>query len=135
MNHFRINRVLGCLFAAGLALGNLVPCKALTIQFDYSHDDSGFFGGANVSRRTLLDSAASVLTSRITDSLTAITPGGGNSWAAQPFDPSNPGSTLSISNLVVPANTVVVFVGSSASLGSGTLGEGGPGGYGASGSQ
>ncbi len=118
------------LLALAVVVEVLPSIPALTITFDYTYDTSGFFNSQ--ARRDLLNEAAANLTSRITDSLTAIVPSGANTWTANPFDPNDPNSILSITNLVVPANTMVVYVGAS-NLGDGTLGEGGPGGYGASG--
>lgn len=103
---------------------------ALAIQVDYSFDSSGFF--ASSSRRDLLEQAANSLASRLNDSLTAIVPGGINSWTAQFPNPAT-GATSSISNLVVPANTLIVYVGGR-ELGGSTLARGGFGGWSASGS-
>ena len=113
------------ILAGAVVMGVLPSIPALTITFDYTYDTSGFFNSQ--ARRDLLNDAAANLTSRITDSLSAIVPSGENTWTANPFDPNNPNNILSIANLVVPADTLVVYVGA-ANLGSGTLGEGGPGG-------
>ena len=104
------------------------PVRAITITFDYTYDTSGFFSGSNASRRDILDQAASAFSSRFNDSLSAITPSGGNSWSATFSNPSSPSSTVSLSNLSVAANTIVVYVGA-ADLGTNVLGQGGPGGY------
>jgi hypothetical protein len=124
----------GLAVAGALTLGGPTARANLTIQFNYDFDDTNFVSGANIGRRAILEQAASVFTTFITDSLDLINPSGGNSWVAQPFDPRNTGASLSISNLVVPANTLIVYVGAS-NLGASTLGEGGAGGYFASGSQ
>ena len=116
------------LFAGPAARANL------TIQFDYSLDTSGFFSGDNIARRALLDHAAVVFTSRITDSLDAIAPGGGNTWTAVTFNPANTGVNVEFTDLVVALNTLIVYVGASDLPGS-TLGLGGPGGFGVSGTQ
>lgn len=125
-----VNRSLCALFLLLLAPGGAF---ALTIEFDYTYDTSGFFSGANAYRRTLLDDAAQVYESHLTDSLAAITPGGSNTWSNAFLDPAT-GAQTSMSNITVPANTMIVYVGSR-DLGSGTLGEGGPGGYSGGGSQ
>ncbi|MCA9048780.1 MAG: hypothetical protein KDA89_08635 [Planctomycetaceae bacterium] len=96
----------------------------LNIQFDYSLDTSDFF--AAQSRRDVLEEVASVFEARITDDLAAITPGGSNSWTAVIDHPST-GQQTTKNNLVVPADTVIVYVGAR-DLTSG-LGLGGPGGF------
>ncbi len=57
---------------------------SISIQFDYSHD-SGFFSN-HPDRQSLLATAASVLTSRIIDSLAPIVPipSLGDTWTAAP---------------------------------------------------
>lgn len=110
------------------------PAWALTITFDYTYDTGGFFSGANVSRRDILDQAATVFTSRLTDTLTAITPSGGNSWTAVFFNPSVSSITyLTPSNLSIAANDIRIYVGA-VDLGGSVLGRGGPGSYSSSGS-
>ncbi|MDP3073006.1 MAG: hypothetical protein Q8N18_22120 [Opitutaceae bacterium] len=115
--------------AGGLTGG---PALALTITFDYSYDAAGFFSGANTGRRGVLEQAAAAFSSRLTDSLTAITPAGGNTWTASFAHPSNPGTTVSLSNLSISADTIVVYIGAT-DLGAGALGQGAPGGVSASG--
>ena len=132
MNHFSMRRLFGLALMGALALRGPVADAALTIQFDYTYDDGGFFSGANVGRRDLLAAAANVFTSRITDSLSAITPDADNTWTPSIFDPRNTSNTLTFSGPAIAADTVLVFVGAS-NLGASTLGLGGPGGYGASG--
>ena len=99
------------------------------IEFDYTYDDAGFFGA---TQRNALESAASYFEGIIGDDFDAITPSGGNSWTAYIFDPENIGSTLSIVNQSIAADTIRVYVGS-ANLG-GALGLAQPGGFTASGS-
>ena len=89
-----------------------------------------FFSGVNIGRRNILESAGNFFSSLITDNLAAITPGGGNTWSAEFFHPSASG-TVTIPNLVVPGNTLTVFVGAK-NLGA-SLGQGGPGGFSVSG--
>src|SRR5580658_1744062 len=81
---------------------------SITIDFDYSHDVNGFFN--DPTRRALLNEAGTIIGSQLDDSLSAIVPGGGNTWSATFTDPGN-GSTASIANLTVPANTLIVYVG------------------------
>lgn len=122
--------ISGLVAAAALALSQ--PASAISILFDYSYDSSGFFSGANASRQTLLNQAASEFTSRIQDHLTAITPSGSNSFGVSFFNPSST-SVVTLNNYSVADNAVIVYVGAQ-DLGSSTLGQGGPGGYSFSGS-
>lgn len=94
------------------------------IVFDYTYDTNGFFSPQ--TRRDTLESAASVIESRITDDLTAITPGGSNTWNAIFNNPSTD-VQVTLPNLTVPADTVIIYVGAR-NLSSG-LGLGGPGGF------
>ncbi|MGH7179504.1 MAG: hypothetical protein ACREJC_19160, partial [Tepidisphaeraceae bacterium] len=82
---------------------------SVSIQFDYQYDTSGFFTDA---RKQVLQAAANALTSRLTDSLAAIPapPSASDSWTAQFTNPAT-GSPGSISNLTVPADTILIFVG------------------------
>jgi hypothetical protein len=117
--------------AAGF-LGLLPSARGLDIQFDYSLDSANFFNG-HPDRMSLLDSAAAVFESHLADVLSAISPGGGNTWSATFSNPST-GNTASVDNLSIGTGVVKVYVGAR-QLGSGTLGMGGYGGWGASGNQ
>jgi hypothetical protein len=103
-----------------------------TVVFDYSLDTSGFFGAVGSPQRAALDAAASRLTSRLADSLTAITPGSGNTWTATFNNPTS-GAATNVTDLTIAANTIRIYVGGR-SLGVGTLGLGQTGGFTASGS-
>ncbi len=107
------------------------PAQALTLQFDYRFDSANFF--ADPSRQSVLNAAGTYFSSLLTDSLTAITSSGQNLFTAEFLAPSTLQSTL-IPNFSVAADTLVVFVGGNSTLGAGTLGQGGPGGYSAQGS-
>lgn len=96
----------------------------IDIVFDYTYDDNQFF--APQARRDTLEAAAAVFENRILDDLTAITPGGQDTWSAVFPNPSS-GSQVSIANLTIPADTIIVYVGAQ-NLTSG-LGLGGPGGF------
>jgi hypothetical protein len=102
---------------------------AIAIQFDYSHDTSGFFN--NVGARAELEEVGRELGGMLTTNLSAITPSGSNTWSASFYDPAS-GQTTSVPNLSIGANTIVVYVGARA-LGSSEAGFGGPGGFSASG--
>lgn len=104
---------------------------ALLIQIDYSRDTSGFF--SNPEARATLEQVAAELGNGLNANLSAITPGGGNTWTATFFDPATGGQT-SLSNLSIGANTIKVFVGARA-LGGSEAGFGGFGGFSVSGSQ
>jgi len=111
---------------------------SLTIQMDYSYDSNGFFNDPN--RRSVLQSAADTLASRISTTLTAITPnaGAGNNWTLTTFNPSDPfnhSADITITNRSIAAGTIVVYVGSKSGVGGGEAGLGGFGGYSGSGSQ
>lgn len=103
---------------------------AFSFQFDFRFDSAGFFEVAE--RREALESAAGLVANRIGDSLAAIVPGGQNAWSTAFNDPAT-GSQRSLSNLVVPLDAVIVFVGAR-DLGEETLGVGGPAGFSAQGS-
>jgi hypothetical protein len=103
---------------------------ALTFQFDYSLDHSGFF--ADPSHRQILEQAAADLASRIDSTPEAITPGGTDTWTALFNDPST-GAQARITDLTIPTGTIRVYAGGGA-LGGGEAGEGGPGGYSVTGS-
>lgn len=98
---------------------------AVSIAFDYRYDTSGFFN--DPSHRAVLEQAGHDLTSRITSSLSAISPSGSNSWTARFFNPAT-GTETQLTNLVVPSDTLIVFVGGQNISGS-EAGFGGPGGY------
>lgn len=108
---------------------SLSPASAVSILFDYTYDTHGFF---TPERRHTLDAAGTWLGSHLADSLTAIAPGGVNTWS-QTFDHPSTGTRLSLENPTVPADALVIYVGAS-NLGGQTLGIGGPGGYSARGS-
>lgn len=104
-------------------------CGQVAISFDYSLDTGGFF--TDSSRKTLLQSAANSITSRLADTLDAITPGGGNTWGAVIINPTT-GTSTTLTDTTIPANTLVIYVGGRDLPGS-VLGQGGPGGFTATG--
>jgi len=101
-----------------------------TIVIDYTYDTNTFFT-AGSAQRTALETAASRLSSRLGDTLTAIAPSGINTWNATFTNPAN-GNSASISNLQVAQNAIIVYAGGR-DLTGGTLGIGGPGGFSGSG--
>ena len=107
--------------------------RSLTIEFDYSYDSLGFFD-KNPAAEAVLQEAAQIIGTQINDSLTAITPNpaAGDTWTARFLDPST-GSERTVSNLDIPSNTILIFVGGF--NGQGSLGgQGGYGGYSVEGS-
>ena len=100
----------------------------LSIRFDYSMDSSGFFGSQE--RRNSLQFAANSIISKFSDPLTAIQPTGVNQWTAKFLNPAT-GSQDTRSNLVIPANEILIFAGARG-LNSGELGRGEKGGFSAS---
>ena len=106
------------------------PAAAFDILLDFSLDTSGFF--ADAGKRSVVDAAASFFERYILDDLLAIDSSGSNHFNASFTNPSD-GSTDTISDFDVAADTIKVFVGARALSGS-TLASAGPGGYGVSGS-
>src|ERR1700752_3723485 len=98
---------------------------AVSFQFDYSLDSSGFF--ADPVHRQALEQAGSDLTSRLASTPAAITPGGANTWTAIFQHPVTGNETVR-SGFSVPAGTLIVFAGGMDMPG-GAAGLGGPGGY------
>lgn len=108
------------------------PLSALQIQLRYELDTSGFFNRpeARAAIQAVADYYASLLSDPLLSIDTAEWPAG-NSWSAT-FEHPSTGAFTSIKNLVVPANTLVVFVGARP-LGP-VAAIGGPGGYSLAGS-
>ncbi len=103
----------------------------LNITFNYDFDTEGFFSGTDgATRRATLEQAASFYENFITDNLLAI-PTGSDTWTAFFANPAT-GNQQSIPNLTVAADTIIVYAGGR-DLPS-AIGQGGPGGYTASGS-
>ena len=128
--------VLACV-VAGLALA--LPARAkIALDFDYSLDVNNFFNPNTANgqaARAALVTAGHVYEDRMLDNLTAITPGGANSWTAlftnpgtgATTDPADPNHWSGLTNVNIPSNVLKVYVGGR-SLG-GAIGLGGPGGY------
>jgi hypothetical protein len=100
---------------------------AVTIQFDYSFDTSNFFD--TQAKKDLLQFAANSVANNLNNTLSAIAPSGVNTWSATFLDPSSTtGKVQAVNNLVVPANTLIIYVGG-ANLSGAEKGSGGPGGF------
>lgn len=118
-------------FTYHLFLGALVaasqPVSAnVDIRFDYRYDSSSFFTGANSSRQSILEAAASTFETRFQDHLTAVVSSGSNNFDVRFFQP-DADKNITLSGFSVPADQIVVFVGAH-DLG-GSLAIGGPGGF------
>jgi hypothetical protein len=105
-------------------------CPSVAIVFDYSRDTTGFF--TSPQARQTLELAGQLLGAHLSDQLAAINPAGGNAWTATFQDPVSR-LNVTVDNLNVPANTLVVFAGGH-NYGGNTVGEGGFGGWSAAGS-
>lgn len=105
--------------------------SALTIQIDYTYDTTQFFN--TPAKKSAIEAVAKFYGDLIADNLLRIDAAEfpGSSWSAQPTHPAT-GATLSIPNLVVPEDTIIVYVGAR-NLSGNTLGVGGPAGWGGSG--
>ena len=106
----------------------------LNIQFNYDFDREGFFSGTEgLIRRSTLEEAASFYENFITDNLLAIpSTSGFNTWTAIFSNPAT-GDQQEIQNPTIPENTIIVYVGGQDF--DFALGEGGPGGFNASGTR
>ncbi|MDC0574591.1 LEPR-XLL domain-containing protein [Pirellulaceae bacterium] len=106
----------------------VLAADGLSIVLDYSLDTNNFFN--DQTRKDTLQRAATVLESRIIEELDAIVPSDNNTWDAT-FTHPGTGASHEIHNLTIPLGTIIIFVGG---RNIGSLGIGGPGGYGAMGS-
>lgn len=106
---------------------------AITIKIDYTYDTSSFFN--TQAKKSAIEMVAKFYGDLIKDKLLRIDAAQfpSASWTANPLHPVT-GGTLSIANLIVPEDTIIVYVGARNLSGS-TLGVGGPGGWGGSGFQ
>ncbi len=105
-----------------------------TVVIDYSLDTNNFFDTQD--KKDLLQTVADSLASRLNDNLLAITPGPSgfgfpNTWDTI-FDHPGTGLEFSITDLTVPADTIIIYAGGR-ELTAPTVGQGGPGGFSTSG--
>lgn len=103
---------------------------AVLLQIDYTYD-TGFFKN-NADARAVIERVATELGNSLNANLSAITPGGGNSWNATFYNPST-GAEVSVANPSIAANTLRIYVGGRNIPGA-EGGFGGAGGYVLSGS-
>ena len=109
----------------------LRSASALTIKIDYTYDTNNFFN--TTERRAAIEAVAKFFGDAIQDNLLEIdnTQFNQATWSADFIHPET-GLTESISNLIVPEDTVIVYVGAR-NLGESILGRAGPGGFSAGG--
>jgi MYXO-CTERM domain-containing protein len=107
------------------------PARAnIDIQFDYSYADD-YFSGANTGLQTVLDDAAAVFETRLTDTLGAIdSTGSSNHFDILFSNPGDPTRTTPefLANQSFDTDVLRVYVGGYRAPDH-TLGYGGPGGY------
>ena len=84
---------------------------AIKIQLDYTYDTNGFFNqaGAKEALRAVADFYEPLLTDSLSRIDTAQWPAG-NTWSAV-FTHPGTGAQQDIANLVVPADTLIVYAG------------------------
>lgn len=104
--------------------------QALSFVYDYSYD-TGFFNN-NAQARATLEAAGNFFADRLVDNLLAIDSAGSNAFNISFFNPATGGATQ-LNNVDIATDTLRIIVGAR-SLGSGVLGQGGPGGFSVSGS-
>jgi hypothetical protein len=103
--------------------------QGVTIEWDFTYDNGWF--AARPEAVTALEKAGDVF-EPFMDSLSAIQPGGGNTWSAKVERPDT-GDLIYVPAPVIAADTVRVYVGAR-DMGM-SLGAGGPGGHTSSGDQ
>jgi hypothetical protein len=81
---------------------------SLSIQINYDFDTNHFFD--TQAKKDAMQSVADQVAATIDDHLAAIVPSGSNIWTASFVDPST-GEDREVDNLVVPADTLIVYVG------------------------
>ena len=84
---------------------------SLTIQINYDFDTDNFFN--TQAKKDAMQTVANQVAATINDHLAAIVPSGPNIWTATFVDPST-GADREVNNLVVPADTLIVYVGGQA---------------------
>jgi hypothetical protein len=104
---------------------------SITVAIDYRYDTNQFFD--TPQKRELMQSAADAVAAALSqDHLAAIVPQGGDTWTARFPDPVT-GTDQQVTNLVVPADTIVLYVGGGALPSHGEAAVGSTGGFDASG--
>ena len=117
-------------FVAASLLAMTQAVSAVTITFDYTFDTMNFFDLGDplgADRRTALETAGAFFESRLSDNLSAITPGGNDTWTAGFTNPGT-GFSASVSNRTLALGEILIFAGAR-DLGGSILGKAGPGGF------
>lgn len=114
-----------------LLLATASPAAAVKIQIDYTYDTGNFFN--TDEKRAAMEAVADFFGSIIADKLLRINPADfpSSSWTPQFFHPSTGASFFGTPNMIVPEDTIIIYVGG-LTLPSYISGQGGPGGYTAS---
>lgn len=106
---------------------SLTPLEArvtptISVLFDFRFDTAGFFTN-HPDRIATIRAAAADVGARFSDTLTAIPypSAPGDFWKAKFDRPGGVGQAEEVTNLLVPANTIVVFVGARDLIGEFTL--------------
>lgn len=125
----RSKTIASALTAATITAAGTLP--AIEIQLDYRFDTNGYFNVAE--RKAALEKSASIFEEILTDNLLRIDPAdfSSASWSARVRNPQT-GLTEVLPGLIVPEDTVIVFVGAR-QLGGNVRGQAGPSGWSASG--
>ncbi len=94
----------------------------INVLFDFRFDTAGFFTN-HPDRIATIRAAAADVGARFSDTLTAIPfpSAPGDAWTAKFDRPGGVGQAEQVTNLLVPANTIVVFVGARDLIGELTL--------------
>jgi Ca2+-binding RTX toxin-like protein len=80
----------------------------MTVLVDYSLDTNNFFDTQD--KKDLFQTVVDNLSGRLTDTLSAISPGGPNTWTAT-FDHPGTGAAHSITDPTIPADTIIIYAG------------------------
>lgn len=105
----------------GFFLG--LPVSAIEIDLRYDYDTSGFFNqpGAKAAMRQCADFFENILTDSLERIDARATGRVQNTWTARPKNPTT-GATLQLVDLIVPEDTVIIYLGAR-DLGGFTTGE------------
>lgn len=138
MSSFSTFRAASCLIAthlrflvvglAALLFMTVGASAAITVQFDYTYDTTGFFAEGTEARETL-EWVGDFYGSLLDDGFTAIDSNAGNNYTIYFYRPdmdSDSSGETSISYYDVPADTIIVYVGANDISGN-ALAWGGPG--------
>ncbi len=113
-----------------LLLNGQPGVSSLDVLLDYRFDTNNFFD--TQEKRDVLQLAADTAVGRLLDDLRAINPSSRNRWTAT-FTHPGTGEFAAVQNMRVGADELVVFAGGR-NLDGPAIGQGGPGGFSASGS-